>query len=164
MKIKPAILALAIGLSACTFDPRPECMPDNYTMAMLFCEIHLEESMLRLGFIRSKEAIKPFYKETLENFNLNAEQFDSCVNWLSRNRREYEKVYEIVMHRLRSDKAEQNDVERKRAIRLSVWKKFGKEEINTGDFSDLWIRLDSVNKVLPPDFCKRHGGRSPYIE
>ena len=75
-----------------------------------------------------------------------------------------EKVYEIVMHRLRSDKAEQNDVERKRAIRLSVWKKFGKEEIDTGDFSDLWIRLDSVNKVLPPDFCKRHGGRSPYIE
>lgn len=164
MKAKLLAIFLVLSLSACTLEPRPDCMPDNYTMAMLFCEIHLEESMLRLGFIRSREAIKPFYQETLSKFDLNAEQFDSCVEWLSKNRREYEKIYEIVLHRLRTDKNEQNDVERKRAIRNSVWKKFGKNELDTKIYSDYWIRLDSINKVLPPDFCKRHGGRSPYIE
>ncbi len=161
MKAKRAVIliALAFTFANCTIEPRPNFMPNNETMAMLLSEIHIGESMLRMGYIRTKETIKPYYRRTLQKYNLNTEQFDSCITWLSHNRREYEKIYELVMHRLRASKAEQNNTERKRAILNSRWRNFGKKEVDTSESSDYWIRLDEINScLLPADLSDDYSG------
>lgn len=172
-KLRILPLATLLCLAACTKEPRPEYMPDNDKMAWLFTEIHLTESTYRMGFVKNKESVKPFYETSLNKYGLSPEQFDTCLMWLSRNRRDYEKIYETVMQRLRKEKDKQSDEEGQRAIARSVWKRFGKKKLdtsikddssNTSVVGDYWVALDSINKVLPPDFCQRHGGSSPYIK
>lgn len=146
-------------------DPRPGFMPDDERMVCLFCDIHITESMKRLGYIKSNEYAKPYYRNILREYGLTEQEFDSCLAYLSRNHDEYEKIYENVLQRLRAMRDHEDSAKEDHAAReRSPWKDFGTKLPDLSAGGDLWLQLDSINCVLPPEFRKKDSRGCPYIE
>ncbi len=98
----PILLTTMLLLCGCK--SRPAYMPDNDEMASLLYDIHLMESCARCGYLPDIKEKPYFYNEILEKHDMTPGRFDSCIIWLSYNRKEYKNIYNIVESRLEKEK------------------------------------------------------------
>lgn len=98
----PILLTLMLLLCGC--NSRPDYMPENEEMASLLYDIHLMESFARCGYVSDIKEKPYLYNEILESHNMTPGRFDSCIVWLTYNRKEYKNIYNIVESRLEKEK------------------------------------------------------------
>ena len=148
--IMPVLIVLTLLLCGCK--SRPDYMPDNEEMASLLYDIHIMESCARCGFMPDVREKPYFYNEILQKHAMTPGRFDSCITWLTYNRKEYKSIYNIVESRLEKEK--RNVIE-------------GKFRIQERFPMDMYL---SSNHAIPKDllyifkFYKRPDGRFPLPE
>lgn len=96
------ITALAT-LTSCKVDHGKPCI-EKEKMAEIIYESYITEGTLDKKAMPAGHKRPYYYCHILEQHGVTEAEFDSALNWYSRNSDEFKKVHEIVNERLRAEK------------------------------------------------------------
>lgn len=163
--ISATTLLLLLMVSCAGKPKRPSFMPDDKVMADLFFEMHLTQAMIRYGHI-DKKYEKTYYASILRRHNLTAEQYDSCLIWLAKEKDIYKKLYEDAEVKANQLRARTTDAQWQHDSRDPYWKDLTQPEIDdnyrvviTNPESSLMIK-----RILPAELSTDNSCRYPNVE